>query len=186
MKKFLQRYKQQENQLKELFKIAKKSGQKLTDIKKTKQWKDIQRRKKNAEYYYKNRKKILKERRDKRAAEKSVNKIQSGNKFKNFGSQTVFEAYSGKGRIFEAGLLSKYSKYKFAGTIEILPSEDNEKTYSYSDYEKFRRKISKILSKLYNKEGSIYEAFFWEVDRSYFVDEKRKTLFLFYTFTENR
>lgn len=145
---------------------------------------DTKKRKERALKRWDNRQETNKENRNKYQIRKRIENDEQ--RFKSIGSDTVFEAYSGKGRIAEAAILKANEGRKFSGIVIVVEGgmfSDDIKTYTFSAYEKFRFFINKFLKKLYGKKEDVYEAFKWTVEKEYLVQGNE--LILKYTFTEN-
>lgn len=150
-------------------------------------YKEIKRREKKAVYYYENKERINKERRDKYAAKKEFEEIQEDNGIIYSDEVTVFEAYSGSGRVFENEFreLVKSKNSTFYGEVIY-----DGKKHTFIDIRKYGIFIHRILKELYSgKSGNEaqkdqYLVFNYMVNRSYAYNKDQNKFFVLHEFSD--
>lgn len=180
-KQLRQKWASEKRRIKAIYNEAKKHQKGLPKFEETDGYKYIKNKERRSLKRWDNRKQINQKRRERYAVKKEIEKTN----LNEYGdAMTVFEAFSGKGRVFEDAILKANDGKKFTGLIEVnYYKSKNPVTYTFTNYAAFRIWINNFLSKLYSKEGDVYAAFRWTIYRFYFNDET--TLTIKYVFTEN-
>lgn len=159
-------------QVKEAYDTVRKSNPDLPGFYYSSGYKDLKRRRRRAEKRWDNRQTTKEQRR----IAKEIKKEKRGEGFNEVSDVSLYEAYAGKGRIFEETLIQKHKDgLIFEGRVLF------KKKYQYfADYSKFRIETNAIIAKLFDREGDIYAPFIWRVRREYSV--KEKTVLMSYEF----
>ncbi len=180
-KQLRQKWAAETRRIKEIYNQAKKHQKGLPRFEETDGYRYVKNKEKRSLKRWDNRKETNQKRREKYAVKKEIEKTN----LNEYGdTMTVFEAFSGKGRVFEDAILKANEGKKFTGLIEVnYYGSKRHIAYTFTNYADFRIWINNFLSKLYNKDGDVYAAFRWTIDRFYFNDET--TLTIKYIFTEN-
>lgn len=163
-----------------VYNIAKKHQKDLPKFTETAGYKDLKKREKRALKRWDNRKQINRKQREYRY---KIKQLENSDLKTISDEMSVFESFSGKGRIFEDAIIQKNKGRDFAGSIITIDYDGYETINNFTQYATFRRAINKILSSLYNKKEDVYGAFRWSIERKFQSSEK--TLLLKYIFTEN-
>ena len=147
---------------------------KNTDI-----YKELNRKKKRSEYYYNNRKRINKDRKERAKRVKRLGVLVDSGDFRVLDDITLYEAFSGNGRLFEAQIRKRFIDKKFLGIIKFQGRRRN-----YIDATKYQIEVNRILKTLYEKvDGAFtYSMMEWRVERSWFFEKKTNTLFVGHRF----
>lgn len=135
---------------------------------------DVVKKKERALARWPKRKEINKQRRERYAVRKEIEKTD----LENFGDEmTVFEAFSGRGRIFEDAVIRANKGKAFIGLVEITYFGASAAIkYTFINYAGFRIFINDFLKKMYEKKGDRYAAFRWIVKRLFNITDKMLTI----------
>lgn len=161
-------------EIKRIYNEAKKHQKRLPKFEETAGFKDMEKRKKRSLKRWGNRKEINARNREKYAVRKEVEQKPLDN---FMDEMTVFEAFSGRGRIFEAAIIKANEGKEFSGIVEVWHYKSEKPiVHTFLEYGGFRRFINALLRELYNKEGDVYAAFRWTIERYFLVEENRLTV----------
>lgn len=160
---------------KSIYDRARKNNKSLSGFYRSDIYKDLKSRKTRALKRYDNRKAINERQREYRKEKKEVEKAESEQGVKKLKTVSVFEAFSGTGRIFEQAIIKANEGKEFIGHVKII-NEGKEKNKYFSDFSNFKIYVNKFLKKMYEKgkDGEDeYEAFIWKISRFYKVEETK-------------
>ena len=163
-----------------IYKKIRKENKELPGWEKSEIYKEILKRKKRALNRSKNADEINKRQRDLYKAKKEIEKLRD--KLTEVSTVSVFEAYSGNGRIFENNIrqLVKDKRASFFGEIFI----DDKKDSSFTNVERYSFRINQILHKIYTDKdnGKSLSALSWNVTRKYFYGAEKNALYVSHEF----
>lgn len=153
------------NNIKNAYEKVRKTNPELPGFYNTKAYKDLDKKRQRSFKRYDKRDEINEKRRENNNVKKII-----PNKFDVVTDVSVYEAYNGKGRIFEDSLIQKHkANFLFEGAVKY------KKSIRYFDnYSNFRIETNKIIAIIYAivvKKGSD-ELFKWFVTRAYSVTDK--------------
>lgn len=164
-----------------IYKELRKKDKSLPGWEKSDIFKTFTKRKKRSIKRFENRDEINERRREVYRLRKESEKLKD--EFSEVSESTVFEAYTGEGRLFENLIrqIVKDRKATFYGEIFI----DEKRDSSFTNIERYSFRINSILRKIFNKKGKTkdnYAPMQWFVKRSYFYDVEINHLFVSHEF----
>lgn len=154
--------------IKDIYDTVKKKNNDLPGFYNSPGYKDLKKRRQRALKRWDNRD-VINERK------RINNKIKSTD-FEFNSDVSVYEAFSGVGRIFEDSLIQKHKDgFVFSGKISF-----KSKVVYFDNYSDFRIGVNNIIKQLYSIKDDSSELFTWRVYRQYSIIEK--TILVVYTF----
>lgn len=161
--------------VKKAYEAVRKSNPDLPGFYNSTGYKDLKKRRKRAVKRWDNRVEINEKRRDIRGVTIKLKDPSA----KHFSSDvSVYESFSGVGRIFEDALIQKHNDaYLFSGIVRFKGN-----LFKFENYSLFRILVNEIISQLHDPKNPSPELFKWRVLREYSVFENTKSITVSYNF----
>lgn len=177
--KIISGWREKKNEAKILYNKAREKDKSLPGFYRSDLYKNIKQRQDKSLKRFEKRDQINERKRELYSTKKQIENVRKENGLIKYDNVSVFKAFSGDGRVFEDSVLKANEGKKFVGSIE-----KNGRIRYFDNYSDFKINVNSFLSKMYKKDknGDNYEAFNWNIERNYKL--QNETLFISYEFTK--